>query len=119
MERMAKDLFQHKSNHYLVLVDRFLGYPWIHLLMRLSSEAIIKKLNGWFLQFGYPHAIRSNGSPQFCSPFKKFCSDNGIIHEVTSPYNSRSNDLAEVNVHLLKQILDKVGEGNFKSAFSA
>ena len=119
MEKVAVDLFQHRSTHYLALVDRYLGYPWFHPLKQLLSDAVFDKLNGWFLQFGYPSSIHSNGRPQFCSAFKEFCKANGIQHEVASPYNLKSNGLVEVNICSLKQILDKVRKLTFESAFSS
>ena len=42
----------------------------------------------------------------------KFCTENGIQHELSAPYNPRSNGLAESGVKIVKYILIKcLGEG--------
>ena len=57
--------------------------------------------------------MRSDGGPQFCGEFAKFCDQNGIKHELSAPYNPRSNGLAESGVKIIKSILIKCqGEGN-------
>ena len=98
MEKVATDLFIYKNVHYLIMVDCFSRYTWLHPLKRLSSEAIISQFKKWFLHYGFPRTIRSYGGPQFRSTFKAFCDDFGIIHKASSPYNPRSNGLAEINI---------------------
>ena len=85
----------------------------------LSCEAIVKKLRSWFLEVGFPHAIRMDGGPQFRGHFEAFCLSFGIEHELTSPYNSRSNGLVEVNMRSLKNLLGKVGNQGFEDTFSS
>ena len=119
MERIAVDLFEFQNIHYLLMVDRYSGYPWIERLNNLSSEKIVEILKRWFLQFGFPRAIRSDGGPQFRARFKQFCNEYGIRHELASPYNSQSNGLAEVNVRLAKGLLAKVGRKDFDEAFAS
>ena len=61
---------------------------------------------------GWPQSIRSDGGPQFRGEFGSFCEDNGIRHELSAPYNPRSNWLAESGVKIVKSILIKcLGEG--------
>ena len=80
---------------------------------------MIQRLNHWFLSFGYPRVLRSDGGPQFRSRFAKFCSDNGIRHEVSSPYNSQSNGHAEAGVKNVKGLIVKVSTSGFDDAFFA
>ena len=96
MQQTAVDLFEYKNRHYMMMVDRYLGFPWVKWLHCLSSENVIETLRTWFLYFGFPQTIHSDGGPQFRIPFILFCKENGIIHENSSPYNSRSNGLTEV-----------------------
>ena len=48
--------------------------------------------------------IWTDGGPQFHTKFKRFCSDLGIEHELTSPYNPKSNGHAETAVKNLKMV---------------
>ena len=77
--------------NYLLLADRFYGYPWMKPLQTLSTESVVKTLMMWFLQFGFPRSIQTDGSPQFQVPFKQFCNNYGIQHEVSLTYNSISS----------------------------
>ena len=48
-----------------------------------------------------------DGGPQFRSEFSQFCEQNGIRHELASPYNPRANGLAESVVKVVKDLLLK------------
>ena len=81
-------------------------------LSSLSSGAIVNHLRSWFNLLGWPQSIRSDGGPQFRGDFVQFCLSNGIKHELSAPYNPRSNGLAESGVKIVKSILIKcLGEG--------
>ena len=81
-------------------------------LSSLTSRAIVTHLRFWFNLLGWPQSIRSDSGPQFRGDFVQFCSDNGIKHELSAPYNPRSNGLAESGVKIIKSILIKcLGEG--------
>ena len=72
-----------------------------------SAESIINVLTTWFNTLGWPTSIRSDGGPQFCGDFPRFCAKNNIIHELSAPYNPKSNGLAEAGVKSVKNILRK------------
>ena len=118
MERVAVDLFQHRNIHYLVMVDRYSGYPLIKKLVSLTGNKIIEQLKRWFWRYGFPRSLRSDGGPQFRAPFSAFCEGHGIKHERSSPYNHQSNGLAEVTIRSLKGLLSKVEGQNFEKAFA-
>ena len=61
----------------------------------------------WFNLFGWPSSIRSDGGPQFRGEFTRFCETNKISHELSAPYNPKSNGLAEAGVKSVKNILRK------------
>ena len=107
MEQVGIDLFQMGTRHFLVMVDRFSGFPFVAELRSLTTAAVIKRIKSWFLDFGFAARIRSDQGPQFRSEFDAFCHAHGIIHESSSPYNPRSNGLAEAAVKNCKYLLRK------------
>ena len=110
MTDVGTDLFQIGHNHYLVLVDRYSGFPFVEKLNKLSTSAVIKVLTNWFNTFGWPERLRSDNGPQYRTEFDEFCKDRNIIHENSSPYNPQSNGLSESAVKQMKFLLEKVKE---------
>ncbi len=112
MSDTSSDLFEHEGKHYLVLVDRFSGYPFCSQLSKLNTEAVTDVLLSWFSLFGMPTRIRTDGGPQYRKIFDDFCSSNNIHHETTAAYCSSSNGLAERAVKTCKHLLIKCLEAN-------
>ena len=110
-QSVAADLFEYGGKHYLTLVDHYSGYPMVHRLTSLKTSAITSKLLEWFQDYGFPEVFRSDGGPQFRQEFKDFCEHHDIRHELSSPYNSQSNGLAESAVKSMKYLLTKC-QGN-------
>ena len=108
MEAVSVDLFQVGSKHYIVMVDRFSGYPLVSQLRILDTKSVVQTLQRSFMLFGVPLTVRSDGGPQFRAEFEKFCTASGIRHEKTSPYHSESNGHAESAVKSMKYLLLKV-----------
>ena len=106
-QKISLDLADYEGNQYLILVDRFSGYPFIQKLRSTVTSAIITILTSWFWDYGYPQKIKTDGGPQFREEFKEFCRAYGIKHEISSPYNPASNGLAENAVKQLKSLLKK------------
>ena len=107
MSHVAVDMLEFGGHQHLVCVDQWSGYPMYQKLGSTTSSAMIKVLNGWFDTLGWPNVMRSDGGPQFGSEFVKFCEENGIMNELLSPYNPRSNGLAESGVKIVKNLLQK------------
>ena len=107
MQLVGLDLFSFGGKSFLICVDHWSGYPLYQELRSLSAEAIIRVLTAWFNTLGWPSSIRSDGGPQFCGDFPRFCTKNNIVHELSAPYNPRSNGLAEAGVKTVKNILRK------------
>ena len=107
MQFMGTDLFQLNGKTYLIAVDHYSGFPFVAQLRSLNTASIINHLVRWFRTFGFPQVIRSDFGPQYRGQFNKFCSDNRIQHEVSSPYFPRSNGLAESGVKAMKHLLAK------------
>ena len=66
-------------------------------------------MSDWFNNLGWPAIIRSDGGPQFSGPLKQWCKENNIKHEVSSPYNIKSNGLAKAAVKNVKSIIANKG----------
>ena len=107
MQHIRLDLFSFGGKGYLICVDHWSKYPLYQLLQSLTSDAILKVITEWFDLFGWPSSIRSNGAPQFCGKFYCFCEKHGIRHELSAPYNPKSNGLAEAGVKSVKNISRK------------
>ena len=65
---------------------------------------VISTLTTWFNLFGWPTSIRSDGGPQFRGEFSHFCETHHIRHELSAPYNPKSNGLAEAGAKSVKNI---------------
>ena len=78
-----------------MLVYRYSGYAWTDKLKDTSTATVTAKPNSWFVGYGFPEHIRTDGGPQFRRDFKAYCNKQYIYHELSSPYNPESNSLAE------------------------
>ena len=107
MQHVGLDLFSFGGKEYLICVDHWSGYPMYCLLRSTNSDSVIRCLTSWFNLLGWPSSIRSDGSPQFRGDFSSFCEKHGIRHELSAPYNPKSNGLAEAGVKSVKKILKK------------
>ena len=58
MQFVGADVFQVDRRHYLVMVNHFLGCPFISQLSSISTNGIIRKINAWSRVFGYLETIR-------------------------------------------------------------
>ena len=108
MQHVGLDLFSFGSKEFLICcVDHWSGYPFYSHLRSLTTSSVISTLTSWFNLFGWPTSIRSDGEPQFCGEFTRFCEVNSIRHKISAPYNPKSNGLAKAGVKSVKNILRK------------
>ena len=91
MSDVSIDLFVISGTTYVVMVDRYSGWPFYSALTNTTTESLWRKLCSWFYVFGFPLRIRSDGGPQFRQTFASLCSQHGISHELASAYNPTSN----------------------------
>ena len=101
------DLFYIKSKPILVIVDKASSHIKCFLLKNSTSKSVCEKVEDWCLLFGRPQVIRSDADPCFRTPFRDWCRDMGIRHEVYSTRNPISNGLAESGVCRAKKIIIK------------
>ena len=88
-----------------MLIDRYSSYAWTDKLKDTSTATVTAKLNSWFVKYGYPENIHTDGGPQFRRDFKVYCDKHYIHHELSSPYNPESNGLAEAAVKNTKSLI--------------
>ena len=105
MMAVGVDLCDVAGSQWLVMVDRFSGFPFAKKLTKTTSSAVCSALLKWFTDWGFPRIVRSDGGPQFRSEFRAFCTQWEIVHELSSPYNPTSNGLAEAAVKNVKKLI--------------
>ena len=105
--KLGIDLFEHNKRQYLLIVDYFSKFPFIHKLHGLSTGTVINELKGLFSENGIPEVIISDGEPQFRSEFRNFAQEWGFQHIQSSPYHHQSNGEAERFVRTVKDTLTK------------
>ncbi|QQP48708.1 Uncharacterized protein FKW44_009103, partial [Caligus rogercresseyi] len=116
-EFVSVDLGKQDGTDYLILADRYSGWPLVAPLRCLNTKAVISALENWFLDYGKPLNLRSDGGPQFRGEFKEWCATNKINHELSSPYHHESNGHAECSVREMKHLLEKTRSfKNFRHA---
>jgi transposase InsO family protein len=107
-EEVALDYFKYGGKFYLVMVDRYSGFPFVHQMTSTTTAATTRRLHKWFCLWGFPDVVRSDGGPQFTAAgFKNFCWARDIEHRLSSPYYPQSNGLAEAAVKNCKRVLKK------------
>ena len=118
MESVSADLWHNGGKDYLVVTDRFSGWPWAFHLRSTDAASISSKLDTIFDDFGFPLHARTDGGPQFRTHFEQYCKAHKIKPETSSPYNPQSNGHAEASVKAVKYLLQKYdGQWvNFKDA---
>ena len=42
MSDLSLDLFEVKGRHYLVMVDKYSGFPWVKMMKTMTSIKVIK-----------------------------------------------------------------------------
>ena len=111
-ESASADLFSHAGKHYLVYADRLSGWPCIHSWREDPASAqVVSVLRQWFVDFGCPVRLRTDGGPQFAAKkFKEFCSRWGVHSVLSTPHYPQSNGHAEASVKAMKNLVAKSTE---------
>ena len=61
--KLGIDLFEDNKRQYLLIVDYFSKFPFIHKLHNLSTGTVINEVKGLFSENGIPEVIISEGGP--------------------------------------------------------
>ena len=116
-QMLSADLGHESGNDYLIICDRYSGFPWIEKLTTTTSLAVCNKFKRLMNELAFlPQSIRTDGGPQFRTEFDEFCKAKGIAVEHSSPNHHQSNGHAESAVKSVKKLLMKC-EGRFNDDF--
>ncbi|QQP54221.1 Uncharacterized protein FKW44_006983 [Caligus rogercresseyi] len=108
-ENISADLFEYAAKHFLVVVDRYSGWPMVfpHKSSPKSSQAIAN-FKEVFNLFGIPVKLRTDGGRQFISAeFMEFCTSLGIEATPSTTHYPQSNGHAEAAVKAMKNLVKK------------
>ncbi|MEL6804796.1 MAG: transposase family protein, partial [Bacteroidota bacterium] len=107
---MFADFFDFAGHHYLVLGDRFSGWSEIYSTptgtQRSGANGLLRCLRSFFMTFGVPEEISSDGGPEFTAhTTTQFLSRWDVRHRISSAHYAQSNGRAEVAVKAAKRLL--------------
>jgi hypothetical protein len=112
-EQVCADYFELAGIHYLAMADRYSGWLSVKCFPKggASASALISTLREWFMMFGAPKELSSDGGTTFMSATTQtFLRSWGIRHRVSSVAFPHSNCRAELAVKTAKRLLrDNVG----------
>ncbi|CDQ64849.1 unnamed protein product [Oncorhynchus mykiss] len=104
---VSMDLFSHRQEDYLLIVDHYSDFWEIELLPDLSAETVIKRCKAQFASQGQPDKVITDNSPQFTAQYKRFASEWEFDHVTSSPRHPKANGKAESAVKIAKNLLSR------------
>jgi hypothetical protein len=85
-DHLAADHFQFHSEHYLVVIDTFSGFPFLSKCVTPTAASILTAIQHVFLVSGLPRVFLSDGGSAFMSrDFQEFLSRCHVRHRCSSP----------------------------------
>ena len=103
-QHICADFFSYKGTNYLIIVDRFSGWPTVKKTN--GAQGVITSLREIINNFGIPEEITSDGGPELsATSLKQALQDWGIHHRISSVAHAQSNGRAEVAVKSMKRLL--------------
>ena len=113
-QEVSSDLFFCQGRNYLLTVDHYSKFPFLHQLDQTTSSRVIETLAVLLAEHGSPAVLYSDNGPQYSSrEFKRFAEQFGFEHRTSSPLHPRSNGIAERHVRTVKALVEK--SSNFLS----
>ena len=116
---VCADMFEIKGHSYLVVVDKFSGWPILfHYRSSPNARQLVDSLRQVFETYGAPIKLYSDGGLIFMSQeTQSFFKDWGVEHVVSSAHNPQSNGRAELAVKSSKRIIQDnvLPNGSLKS----
>jgi hypothetical protein len=107
MAEVGADLFEAGKDHFLIVVDRYSGFPLVEKLNSMTAESIIGHMEKMFFLSGRPGEIKCDNGPCFRTEFKNWAKERDITIKNSAPNKPTSNGLAERAVGIVKHMLLK------------
>ena len=107
-EQVAADYFELGGATYVALADRYSGWLVIAHFPKgtATASSLVSCLRSWFMTFGAPKEIASDGGPTFTSATtQEFLKNWGIKHRLSSVAFPHSNCRAELAVKTSKRMI--------------
>ena len=106
-QMVVADLFHMASRTYLVYADRFTAWTEVaSTAENTNGKTICNILRRYFVNFGVPEELSSDGGPPFQSgELSFFLKSWNVSHKPSSAYYAQSNGRAEAAVKHMKRIL--------------
>jgi hypothetical protein len=107
MAEVGADLFEAGKHHFLIVLDRYSGFPLVARLNLMTAESIIGHMEKMFFLLGSPGEIKCNNRPCFRTEFKNWAKERDIVVNNSAPNKPTNNGLAERAVGIVKHMLLK------------
>ena len=102
---ICADYFHHAGSCYLVVVDRYSGWPIVSQATG-GAAGLAATLREVFGSFGIPDTITTDGGPEFTAhSTAEFLDSWGVQHRICSAYTPHSNNRAETGVKSMKRLI--------------
>ena len=102
---ICADYFKYKGCNYMVVVDRYSGWPIVQQ-SRDGSSGLVKCLREVFVTYGIADELSSDGGPEFTAEeTQQLLSNWGVHHRLSSVALAHSNGRAELGVKTCKRML--------------
>ena len=99
------DYFKYKGCNYMVVVDRYSGWPIVQQSPD-GSSGLVKCLREIFVTYGIADELSSDGGPEFTAEeTQQLLSNWGVHHRLSSVALAHSNGRAELGVKTCKRML--------------
>jgi hypothetical protein len=102
MAEVGADLLEAGKHNFLIVVDRYSGFPLVARLSSMTAESIIGHMEKMFFLLGRQGEIKCDNGPCFRTEFKSWAKERYITVN-----NSAPNGLAERAVGIVKHMLLK------------
>jgi len=107
-EMLGTDLFDFKSEKYLLICDYYSKFVIVRKLTRETSSCIVSHMRQLFNEEGAPTRLYSDNGPCYnSSEFSDFAEEYGFDHITSSPHYPKSNGFAERCVQTVKNLFKK------------
>ena len=105
-QQVCADYFTLEAREYLVIVDRYSGWPSVHQARRGDAKELVSILRSHCGTFGAPEVLTTDGGPQLVArETEDFLKTWGITHRISSAYNPHGNTRAELGVKSMKRMV--------------